>query len=237
MRGTLLVGGVDGSRRWSRMLEERSCWSSPRSVSPVLARVEQRSWSDLVPREALEQWLPHLSLPTYLFSASPTGKTPVRGRAELLSALRSLTSTSSDGSEPVIALMGLPNSGKTSLMNALLPAMAKKYEVAPVTGGNGATAKHPEPTTKVPVEVRVDVGEGKGVKIVDTPGWEFVEEEPEEDADEEEEEEADEAQMDKWDLLEERVAGDLLRRNLGRVDRVKDILPLGESDASSYRLS
>jgi nuclear GTP-binding protein len=127
--------------------------------------------------------------------------------------------------------MGLPNSGKTTLLNALLSPTAKKHEVAPATGGNSTSAKHPEPTTKMPVETRVDVGEGKAVSIIDTPGWELVEDEPEDDDEEDDEEDEGEMSdtMDKWDLLEERVAGDLLRRNLGRVDKVKDIFPLGKS--------
>lgn len=125
--------------------------------------------------------------------------------------------------------MGLPNSGKTTLLNALLSPTSKKHEVAPASGGNSNTAKHPEPTTKMPVEVRLDLGEGKAVSIVDTPGWEMVEDEPESDEEEMDEDERDPDMMDKWDLLEERVAGDLLRRNLGRVDKVKDILPLGKS--------
>lgn len=123
--------------------------------------------------------------------------------------------------------MGLPNSGKTTLLNSLLAPSAPRYPVAPAVG-NGNIAKHPEPTTKAPVEVRLDLGGGKGVRVVDTPGWEIVEDEPEDDEEEEEEDDG-----GKWDELEERVAGDLLRRNLGRVDRVKDIGPLGMSLPSS----
>ena len=62
------------------------------------------------------------------------------------------------------------------------------------------------------------VGEGSAVRVIDTPGWEYAddgEEEPEQNE-------------EKWDALEGVVAGDLLRRNLGRVDRVKDVLPLGK---------
>lgn len=106
--------------------------------------------------------------------------------------------------------------------------------------------------------------------MIDTPGWEFVEEEDEEgsacgcghehgeehdhehdhaeddedededeamdedelegdeDEDDEDEDELDEEEAAKWDMLEAQVAGDLLRRNLGRVDRVKDVFPLGK---------
>lgn len=65
------------------------------------------------------------------------------------------------------------------------------------------------------------------MKVIDTPGWEFVED------DEEGEMEADEEGEKVWDELEERVAGDLLRRNLGRVDRVKDVMPLGQLASSA----
>lgn len=117
---------------------------------------------------------------------------------------------------------------------------------------SGASAKHPEPTTKVPVELRVQVGDA-WVRVVDTPGWEYAEDDDdeEEDGEEDEGEEQDEdedveAEMEdddeeggemfdeekaaRLDALEARVAGDLLRRNLGRVERVKDIFPLGQSD-------
>lgn len=62
----------------------------------------------------------------------------------------------------------------------------------------------------------MDIGEGKKVRVIDTPGWEYAEDEVDADADGE-----------GSDELEERLAADLLRRNLGRVDRVKDVLPLG----------
>jgi nuclear GTP-binding protein len=94
-----------------------------------------------------------------------------------------------------------------------------------------ANAKHPEPTTKVPVEVRVDLGDVV-VRVIDTPGWEHAEDDDEDNDDEEDQEDEEEGlseeKLAKWDALEARVAGDMLRRNLGRVDRVKDVLPLGE---------
>ena len=37
----------------------------------------------------------------------------------------------------------------------------------------------------------------------------------------------DEAKLAKWDQMEQKMTADLLRRNLGRVDRIKDIIPLG----------
>lgn len=53
-------------------------------------------------------------------------------------------------------------------------------------------------------------------------------EEGAEDDEEVDEDDLDEEEAAKWDMLEAQVAGDLLRRNLGRVDRVKDVFPLSE---------
>ncbi|WVF70605.1 hypothetical protein IAT40_005397 [Kwoniella sp. CBS 6097] len=125
----------------------------------------------------------------------------------------------------VLTFMGLPSVGKTSVLNSLLAPAQRKHAVAssiPLAN----SAKQPEPTTKAPVEVEIDV-EGEKIRIIDTPGWEYAEDDEEEDEeqddDDEEEEEVDPA---KWDQLEARLAGDLLRRNLGRVDKVKDVFPL-----------
>ncbi|KAK1926848.1 putative GTP-binding protein [Papiliotrema laurentii] len=167
---------------------------------------------DLVPREALQGWLPHLPKHTYLFASDPSSSAAGPARQALLSALSSFAI----GSDKTVALVGLPNVGKTSVLNALLPLSAKKHDVAPAVP-TAASAKNPNPTTVKPTEVRLDLGEGKKIGIIDTPGWEFAEDE------EEEEEEGDE---EDWDALEDRVAGDMLRRNLGRVDRVKDVFPL-----------
>lgn len=129
--------------------------------------------------------------------------------------------------------MGLPNVGKTSVLNSLLPAKAKHHETAPVLALNAAS-KNPQPTTKLPTENKVEYN-GKTIRVIDTPGWDFAddeEEEEEEDEDEENEDaEIDEEKLKKWDQLEQTMTGDLLRRNLGRVDRIKDIIPLGKSPA------
>ena len=70
------------------------------------------------------------------------------------------------------------------------------------------------------------IGEGIKIRIIDTPGWEYVEEEIEQNGDE-----------DRFDQLEERLAADVLRRNLGRVDRVKDVLPIGGKPFEGYNMS
>jgi nuclear GTP-binding protein len=201
--------------------------------------------ADLVPREALEGWIAHLPFPTFLFSA-PTAL----GREELLGALAA-AAEAKDGEPLKAALLGLPNVGKTSVINALLGKDLLKAAPA-VT--SAAAAKNPMPTTTACREVEVALPKGGAVHLIDTPGWEYVPDEDsddeeddedleaniketeEMDEDDEEEDELDELDQDefdedaedKWDALEARVAGDLLRRNLGRVDRVKDVFPLGE---------
>ena len=188
----------------------------------------------------------HLELPTFLFKSpytepvASTSKTPVSstiepnailGKHELLSALNAWADAKSTKSsdELVVALMGLPTVGKTSVLNALIRGK-RAFDVAPPQPSM-ASAKHPAPTTSAPVEVEVDAGERK-IRVIDTPGWEFADEEEEDDETEGVAEEETEPDMAKWDAMEERVAGDLLRRNLGRVDRVKDVFPLGMSGST-----
>jgi nuclear GTP-binding protein len=181
---------------------------------------------DLVPREALEGWLAHLPFPAFLFSARES-----LGREELLGALAAAASAK-DGEPLKAAVLGLPNVGKTSVVNALLGKALLKAAPAVSTA---ASAKSPMPTTNACREVEVKLPNGGSVQIIDTPGWEYVEEDEDEDEDPEaniqqmdDDDEESEEDEDKWDALEARVTGDLLRRNLGRVDRIKDVFPLGE---------
>ncbi|WOO79019.1 Guanine nucleotide-binding protein-like 3 [Vanrija pseudolonga] len=179
---------------------------------------------DLVPREALQAWIAHLNLPTYLFSSKAE-----LGKEQLLSGLSALLTEKRKGKGKkeetlTVALLGLPNVGKTSVLNTLLGR--EQFKTAP-TVPTAAQAKTPTPTTLHPIEVDVSLPGGQTVRVIDTPGWEFVEEDDEDEDEGDDEEDEDEDEDDeKWDLLEARVAGDLLRRNLGRVDRVKDVFPL-----------
>jgi nuclear GTP-binding protein len=195
---------------------------------------------DKVPRETLQSWLSQIPLPTFLFkSILPTAPstsqgidhTTVLGKQELLEYLSTIT-PSTEGEDLSIALMGLPNVGKTSVLNSLLPAKAKHHATAPVIALNAAS-KNPQPTTKLPSESRIEVN-GRGIRVIDTPGWDFADDDDEEEEDEDEE--LDEEQMKKLDELEARMTGDLLRRNLGRVDRIKDVVSLGERSSSSVFL-
>ncbi|WWC99664.1 hypothetical protein V866_006568 [Kwoniella sp. B9012] len=211
---------------------------------------------DLVPKEALESWLAKLDIPAFLFKSSlpspPTSsasssKTPslsslplhsVLGKDEFFNAIKQWSSekqsksksksgSKSKSKEPVeplvIAFMGLPSVGKTSILNSLLSPKQPKHAVAPYIP-TATSAKIPEPKTKAPVEVEIEV-DGEKVRVIDTPGWEYAEGDDSEDEDEDSEDE-EEVNPEKWDALEARLAGDLLRRNLGRVDKVKDAFPL-----------
>jgi nuclear GTP-binding protein len=166
--------------------------------------------------------------------------TVVLGKTELLEYLSTIKPAEKDA-DLHVALMGLPNVGKTSVLNSLLPAKAKHHETAPVLALNAAS-KNPQPTTKMPSETRIE-HDGKGIRIIDTPGWDFAddeEEEEEEDEDEDEEDsdvEVDEEKLAKWDKIAETMTGDLLRRNLGRVDRIKDIIPLGKLSSHAFMSS
>ncbi|WWC58751.1 uncharacterized protein I303_101295 [Kwoniella dejecticola CBS 10117] len=174
-------------------------------------------------------------------TASPSNLKEVWGKDELYSAIQKWSAekqaksqaisknskakakATEESSEPLaLAFMGLPSVGKTSILNSLLPPTRPKHAVAPYIP-TATAAKIPEPKTKAPVEVEIEVG-GEKVRIIDTPGWEYAEDDDEEDEDEEDDDE--EISAEKWDALESRLAGDLLRRNLGRVDKVKDALPL-----------
>lgn len=188
---------------------------------------------DKVPRETLQAWLSQIPHPTFLFkSVLPTAPstsqgidhTTVLGKHELLEYLSTIT-PSTEGEDLHIALMGLPNVGKTSVLNSLLPPKVKHHATAPVIALNAAS-KNPQPTTKLPSESRIEVS-GRGIRVIDTPGWDFADDDDEEEEDKDEE--LDEEQMKKLDELEARMTGDLLRRNLGRVDRIKDVVSLGKS--------
>jgi len=193
----------------------------------------------------LQSWLKTISLPTFLFksvlpvarastSAQHIEPTVVLGKTELLEYLSSIKPAEKDA-DLAVALMGLPNVGKTSVLNSLLPAKVKHHETAPVLALNAAS-KNPQPTTKMPSETRIEHN-GKSIRIIDTPGWDFADDEDEDDEDDEEDEdedaEVDEAKLAKWDQMEQLMTADLLRRNLGRVDRIKDIIPLGESPSQA----
>lgn len=209
---------------------------------------------DLVPKETAESWLKFLrssfeshgdNVKVVLFKASfvetpikpgmtvygtdKQGKLPPRtipsaipvGKENLLSILSAWQTekNKSDESSLNVVFLGQPNVGKSAVINTLLgrPRLA--------TAGTIPVSGIAAPTTKVPAELGVKVGENE-VRLIDTPGWEFNP--PDVEGEDEEMDMGEEEDDEKWAILEGTVARDMLTRNLGRIDKVKDALPLGE---------
>ncbi|KAL1681245.1 P-loop containing nucleoside triphosphate hydrolase protein [Schizophyllum commune] len=169
---------------------------------------------DLCPREAVAAWYSHLSAdrPTFLFRSSSSclppppvsdakgkGKAPSNdaiGAGPILEQLQKWASEKK-GDEPLtVAVVGVTNSGKSSLVNSLLKKLALPiYTLA--TSSRGPT------TTEVPHEVSLS----EKVTIIDTPGLSWVPLPPDDEA----------ANVVR--------ARDILMRNKGRIDRLKDPEP------------
>lgn len=85
----------------------------------------------------------------------------------------------------------------------------------------------------------LELAGGISIKCVDTPGWVFEDVFPEDLAGEQELEEEEIEEL--WDVVDENRVKDLLRRNLGRLEKVKEALPVAEyiiahSSASDLQL-
>ncbi len=139
--------------------------------------------------------------------------------------------------------------GKSSVINTLLgKPLLTTAPITPTSSGAMST------TTTSATEIALpnsafhssSTSTPTGISLIDTPGFEyndpdlsddeFDEEEEEVDDDEEDEDEEmremdDEeiqSKQERWDILERLAAKDMLARNMGRVDKVKDSYPLGE---------
>ena len=168
------------------------------------------------------------AIPRTIPSGVPVGRDQLIQILNAWKGEKAAAATAEDEDEFNVVFLGQPNVGKSAVVNTLLgrPKLttASTFPVSGVVG----------PTTTVPVEVVAEFeagGEGQ-VRLLDTPGWEFNP--PDVDDDEDEDEQMDGAEADededvKWAVLEEMVARDMLTRNIGRIDKVKDALPLGES--------
>uniref|UniRef100_A0A8H7Y2E5 CP-type G domain-containing protein n=1 Tax=Psilocybe cubensis TaxID=181762 RepID=A0A8H7Y2E5_PSICU len=179
---------------------------------------------DTCPREAIASWSQQLRTqqPTLLFRAASSflpeasavvsqslkkgkGKAKVPaddaiGLEPILTCFAEWAKEKKTGEPLVVAVVGITNVGKSSLINSLL-----KRSALPVytleTSSRGPT------TTTLPQEVTLEVEDQK-IIIIDTPGLSFSSPS-----------DADEA------VLEQNRARDILLRNKGRIDRLKDVNP------------
>lgn len=162
-------------------------------------------------------------LPRTIPSGVPVGRDQL---IQVLNAWKEEKAAKSSGEFNVVFL-GQPNVGKSAVVNTLLgrPKLNTASTI-PVSGVVG-------PTTKVPVEVVAEFAAGAEgqVRLIDTPGWEFNPPDVDDEDEDEQMDGGDEGEEEddaKWAVLEEMVARDMLTRNIGRIDKVKDALPLGE---------
>jgi nuclear GTP-binding protein len=211
--------------------------------------------ADLVPREAAEAWLRAIkeefkgnkNVQVCLFKSSmtntgqkataTTGLNPgiPIGKDGLVSILRTWASEKAAADKKqkkapapedeglVISVLGQPNVGKSSFINTLLGRPVHPTAATAKTSGT-------VPTTLTPSEsvLPLAVSGPTRISIIDTPGWEFNPPDVDAEMERQEDAEAIEEQSAIWDELEQLVARDMLTRNLGRIDKVKDAYPLGE---------
>jgi nuclear GTP-binding protein len=212
----------------------------PSLPSPSMEITNIEAAADSCPRETVELWTKHLrgQYPTFLFrSASsslpeynpdPTSKQKGKSREPsddafgadaVLSYLNDLARVH-NGEQLTVAVVGMTNVspffsfqlgpdvklqvGKSSLINSLTKrATLPIYTLA--SSSRGPT------TTELPQEVTIETG-NKKIRLVDTPGilWD--------------------AEIDKssTEAVTNR-ARDILLRNKGRIDRLKDPSPSGQS--------
>ena len=185
---------------------------------------------DLCPKESVSAWLSTLqsSHPTFPFRSSsaqlPSAhETPSQPRkkasalfpkddswasATIISQLDQWATEAPKGTPLSVAVVGVTNVGKSSLINSLAQKSSLPvYSIASCS--RGAT------TTTLPQEVTLDAPSGRTIRLIDTPGLAF--QNPQ--AAEQEQEQADD---DEKDARDERRALDILHRNRGRIDKLKD---------------
>ncbi|KIM83958.1 hypothetical protein PILCRDRAFT_420239 [Piloderma croceum F 1598] len=171
---------------------------------------------DTVPLESITSWLAYLRTqhPTLPFRASSAflpvtepaikskgkEKAPVNdaiGASSILAYLSECAQEKEGDGTVAVAIVGLTNAGKSSLINSLLgKAVLPIYSLS-------SSSLAPS-TTCLPQEVTLPVS-GKQIRLIDTPGlsWKASSDES----------------TDEHDVLRAR---DILLRNKGRIDRLKD---------------
>lgn len=208
----------------SHALETRVASKEGQKLLLVLNKI------DACPREPTAAWAAHLRSehPTLLFRAAssflppPVAYDPTKGKGKIkeplddawgLDAVSNLLghwAQEKTGEGPLhVAVVGLTNSGKSAFINSL----ARKSTLD-VYSPSSSTTDHNPTTTPHALEVTLELN-GVSILFIDTPGlvWQPSEEVPPEER-------------------ERRRAHDVLLRNKGRIDRLKDPLP-----AVSYIIS
>ena len=186
---------------------------------------------DLCPKESVSAWLSALqsSHPTFPFRSSsaqlPSAhETPSQPRkkssalfpkddswasAAIISQLDQWASNAPKGAPLSVAVVGVTNVGKSSLINSLAhKSSLPVYSIASCS--RGAT------TTTLPQEVTLDAPSGRTIRLIDTPGLAFQNSQAAAEEDQEE------ANDDDKEARDERRALDILHRNRGRIDKLKD---------------
>lgn len=151
----------------SRRVEEAVLENDRKRLILLLNKV------DLVPEDALKKWVRHLnkSFPTVPIKASPGGSahynkalTQASTAGQLMQALKRYAQKSNLGRAITVGIIGYPNVGKSSVINALTSRHAKAgrpNKICPV--GNEAGV------TRSLREVKVD----NKLKVLDSPGIVF----------------------------------------------------------------
>ncbi|KAF8826404.1 hypothetical protein HHX47_DHR5000063 [Lentinula edodes] len=173
---------------------------------------------DCVPHESLVAWTSALrkQQPTFPFRSASSFlpgnplaqlNTKGKGRAKnpvddalggdaVLECLGHWAAEKENGSSLTVAVVGVTNTGKSSLINSLA-----KTTVLPVY--SLASSPRGPTTTTMPQEITIQVAGNRTLRVIDTPGYSWK---------------IDKASSD-WDEVRAR---DILLRNKGRIDRLKD---------------
>lgn len=184
---------------------------------------------DLCPKESVSAWLstlqsqsthpifPFRSSSAQLPSAHESPSQPRKKSSALFpkddswasdAIISQLDQWASKGKPLSVAVVGVTNVGKSSFINSLAQKSALPvYSIASCS--RGAT------TTTLPQEITLNAPSGRTIRLIDTPGLSF--QNPQSTEEQEDQDDDDEKAA-----REETRALDILHRNRGRIDKLKD---------------